>query len=237
MMEILHMSGVAFAGSGKIFNHLVFLGLMLLWTAPCLAADSFITLCYHDIPLKATVLEDVPKHIFVNHLEYLRTHGYTVISPDDIRAARKGFKTLPDRAVLLTFDDAYLSFYRFVLPLLKLYNYPAVLSVVTSWIGNNPNYFNKEMMSWEQIREAAKSELVYLASHTHKLHKAGFYNPIGNVEPATSTFIYSVKGVCTQSNIGGYRAHKYKQGKDSQQVQACHSVGGGGNHGKTFVKP
>lgn len=166
------------------------IAIVLLAVVPCGAADTFLTLCYHDIPSHASLPEDVPEHVFVNHLEYLRTNGYTVVSPDDILAAQKGLKPLPEKAVLLTFDDGYVSFYDFVLPVLKLYNYPAVLSVVTSWVEGTPGYVDKQLMNWEQIREAAQSDLVFVATHSHDLHKGGFLNPAGNVEPAGSTFLY-----------------------------------------------
>jgi biofilm PGA synthesis lipoprotein PgaB len=191
MMESQHMYGATFSALEKTFKILAHCIIIIFFALPCTASQTFLTLCYHDIPAKASVPEDVPRHIFVNHMEYLKKNGYSVISPDDIISARKGIKPLPERAVLLSFDDAYVSFYEFVYPILKLYNYPAVLSVVSSWIENKPDYVGKKkLMSWEQIREVANSELVKIASHSHDSHKGIFYNPFGNVEPAMSTFIY-----------------------------------------------
>lgn len=185
------MSGEGFVLFEKISEKIAIVLCVILLTFPCGAAESFLVLCYHDIPKKAILPEDVPQHLFVKQLEYIKTHGYEVISPDDIRAARRGSKSLPPKSVLLTFDDAYLSFYDFVFPVLKLYDYPAVLSVVTSWIGKKPDYVkNKGLMSWKQIEEVAQSELVYIASHTHDLHKGVMANPAGNKEPATSALIY-----------------------------------------------
>ena len=185
------MCGEGSVLSERIIRILVIVFLTLNFAFPCSAEDSFLVLCYHDIPKRATVPEDVPQHIFVKQLEYLKTHGYNVISLDDIQAARKGLKSLPKKSVLLTFDDAYLSFYDFVYPMLKLYNHPVVLSIVTSWIDKKPVYVGKkELMSWEQIEEVVNSGLVYCASHTHDLHKRVVCNPSGNIETATSTFIY-----------------------------------------------
>ena len=114
------------------------------------------------------------------------------MSPADILAASRGAKTLPEKAVLLTFDDAYESFYRFVYPALRLYNIPAVLSVVTSWIDNPETsaYKTKRFMSWPQIREVADSGLVTVASHSARLHRLLQANPVGNVEPAPAAFLY-----------------------------------------------
>lgn len=186
------MYGAVISGSRRIFKVLVIAACLLLAVQPAGAADTFLALCYHDIPEKTSVLEDVPRSVFVKQLEYLKTHGYAVVSPEDILAARKGLRPLPDKAVLLTFDDAYRSFYDFVYPVLRLYGYPAVLSVVTSWIEQRPDYVkDKELMSWEQTKEVVSSDLIYAASHSHDLHTGVIANPQGNEEAAGSAFIYA----------------------------------------------
>ncbi|MBU3947337.1 MAG: poly-beta-1,6-N-acetyl-D-glucosamine N-deacetylase PgaB [Proteobacteria bacterium] len=176
----------------KISRVAIYAVIVLLFAWPCVASEKYMVLCYHDIPVKASDSMDVAQHIFVNHLEYLKSNGYTIINPDDIMAAQKGIKPLPEKAVLLTFDDAYISFYQFVYPILKLYGYSAVLSVVCSWIEKKPEYVgNKDLMSWKQIKEMAESGRVYIASHSNDSHKGLTYNPAGNTEPAMSTFAYS----------------------------------------------
>lgn len=155
------------------------------------ANTSLIILCYHDIPRELKLDKyGVDQELFVRQIEYLRTHGYHFVSVDDILLAQKGEKELPAKAVLLTFDDAYKSFFTFVFPLLKLYNYPSVLSVVTSWIDNPPEGLPSELMSWQEINEVAKSNLVEVASHTHDLHKAIIYNPYENTGWAATSRLY-----------------------------------------------
>jgi biofilm PGA synthesis lipoprotein PgaB len=177
-------------GKGRII--LAVLAALLIAVSPAAAAESFITLCYHDIPASPVEKDDISQKDFINQIEYLRTHGFTFVSPADVLAASRGAKALPDKAVLLTFDDAYESFYRFVYPALRLYNIPAVLSVVTSWIDNPETsaYKTKRFMSWPQIREVAGSGLVTIASHSARLHRLLQANPVGNVEPAPAAFLY-----------------------------------------------
>lgn len=76
--------------------------------------------------------------------------------------AQAGKKPLPDKAVLLTFDDGYESFYRIVFPLLKEYNYKAVFAVVTSLVDQAPNSMvvfgdshiaRGAFVTWPQIKE------------------------------------------------------------------------------------
>ncbi len=131
---------------------------------------------------------------------WLKAKDFRPVSVDQIVASRNGGPRLPPRAVLLTFDDAYKSQYLRAFPLLKQYNYPALLGVVTSWTDTPagqpvrishksvmpPDYF----MSWENLREMADSGLVEVASHTHDLHHGALANPQGNELPAASAHLY-----------------------------------------------
>jgi biofilm PGA synthesis lipoprotein PgaB len=137
--------------------------------------------------------DDTKVDEFIQQLDFFKASGYQAISIKDLQEAARGKKTLPDKAILLTFDDAYESFYEYAYPALKLYNYPAVLSVVTSWIeGRTPGiYKQKKFMTWDQIKEVADSGLITIASHSDDLHHFVDANPQGNVEPGPSTFIYN----------------------------------------------
>jgi len=170
----------------------IVLAVLFLAVAPAQAAETFITLCYHDIPETPVEKDDISQKDFINQIEYLRTHGFSFVSAADILAASRGGKPLPEKAVFITFDDAYESFYRFVYPVLRLYNIPAVLSVVTSWIDDPETsaYKTKRFMRWEQIREVADSGLVTVASHSARLHRMLQVNPVGNIEPAPAAFLY-----------------------------------------------
>src|ERR1700722_3010165 len=67
------------------------------------------------------------------HFDWLRSHGYHVISLQQLINARTEHGTLPDKAVLLTFDDGLRSTYTTVFPLLKAFKFPAVMAVVGAW--------------------------------------------------------------------------------------------------------
>lgn len=155
---------------------------------PC----EFMVLCYHSVP-PSTRPHDaygVPQNLFVEQMEYLYTHGYHAISIDDIIKAREGKYPLPAKSVLLTFDDAYISYYEFVVPVLEIYGYPSLLAVVGSWIDNPPDALAESLMTWDQIKTVARNDGVEIASHTYNLHRGIQYNPQGNMGPAVSVRAY-----------------------------------------------
>ncbi len=152
----------------------------------------FLVLTYHDIPFKASPGNrySVSQHRFVEQMEYLHTHGYTPVSLDAIMKANEGKQVLPNNPVLLTFDDAYISYYEFVVPILEKYGYPSVLAVVGSFIDNPPKDLPEPLMDWDQIKKVAANKLVEVISQSYDLHKGIRYNLQGNVGPAATVFAY-----------------------------------------------
>jgi len=164
---------------------------------------SFITLSYHEVRDEIRDYPDpyaVDSASLVRQFAWLRGNGYSPVSLDEIIAARRGGKPLPKRAVLLTFDDAYLSFYTRVYPILREFNFPAVLAVVGRWIdnpqselmlyGETESVHDASFATWNQLREMADSGLIELASHTYDLHRGIPANPQGNLSPAATTRAY-----------------------------------------------
>jgi len=151
--------------------------------------DDFLVLCYHDVPRVVsndTMAVDLGS--FVQQLEYLRTHGYNFVGARDILAAHRGTTNLPERAVMLTFDDGYLSFRDHVVPILDEYGYPSLLAICSSWLDNRPPAdLTAPLMSWADVRAVASNDLITVASHSHDLHKAVLYNPQGNTGHATAS--------------------------------------------------
>ncbi len=148
----------------------------------------FLVLCYHAVLAKAPPNDShaVSQNLFVEQMEYLYTHGYNAISLDDIIKASQGKQDLPHNPVLLTFDDAYVSYHDFVLPILERFGYPSVLAVVGTWIDHPPEDLPEPLMDWDQIRKLSNSALVEVVSHSYDLHKSIQYNTQGNLGAAVS---------------------------------------------------
>jgi biofilm PGA synthesis lipoprotein PgaB len=157
-------------------------------------------LSYHEVAEPA--LARVPAYAvtpteFVRQMDWLRNHGYHFVAVDDVLAARGGKQPLPEKAVLVTFDDGYQSVYDHAWPVLKLLRIPAVVNVVGGWLEEKAKVdfdgrelARSDLMSWKALREMTESGLVEIGSHTFDLHRGIQGNPQGNMEPAGTTRRY-----------------------------------------------
>jgi peptidoglycan/xylan/chitin deacetylase (PgdA/CDA1 family) len=118
---------------------------------------------YHDIVSVKQVDWDVTPEELVQHFQAIQDAGMTPISMDRLVDHLRMGTSLPDKPVLLTFDDNYLGQYQYAFPLLKQYNYPAVWSVHTGYVGKLEG---KPKATWDQLREMHQSGLITIASHT-----------------------------------------------------------------------
>jgi len=176
----------------KFYSRLIVALLALASNA--LPASELTVLTYHDIVAEpGDDMYAVSRSAFVAQMDKLESQGYQPISLNTLERVIKKQISLPNKAVLLTFDDGLKSYSDFVAPILKIYGYPSVLSVVSGWVdGNNtpPEYHNK-LLSWPNLRELQKSQLVEIISHSHNLHTGVQSNPQGNYAPAGVTRVYS----------------------------------------------
>jgi len=180
----------------------VFLVVLLNVVTPVsvLAAENpFQVLAYHDV--RDIVADDFDSDQYaistanlIDHFTWLKLNDFNVVSVDDILAAQRGEHSLPDRAVLITFDDGLKSVATHVLPLLELFDYPAVVSIVTNWIESDPGVSQggrmltrDDFLTWDQLQELAAHELIEIGSHSHDLHRGITGNPQGNEQPAGIT--------------------------------------------------
>jgi len=118
---------------------------------------------YHDITATKDVEWDVTPEDLEKHFQALQDGGYTPITMDRLVNHLRTGSQLPEKPVLLTFDDNYIGQYKYAFPLLKKYNYPAVWSVHTRFVGTAGQ---KPKATWDQLREMQKSGLITIASHT-----------------------------------------------------------------------
>jgi peptidoglycan/xylan/chitin deacetylase (PgdA/CDA1 family) len=84
---------------------------------------------------------------FEQQLQYLKENKYTVFTFGEAVAKWENQESFPDKSLILTVDDGYLSFYTGGFPLLKKYGFKATVFVQTGTVGGG------DFMSWQQIKE------------------------------------------------------------------------------------
>lgn len=180
------------------------------WERTPLTADhqwpknSFLVLGYHDVEDGAADQRylSVRTSALSDQMAWLRDNGYQPISVQQILDAHDGKIVLPEKAVLLTFDDGYSSFYTRVWPLLKAYNWPALWAPVGSWVDAPANKkvdfgglmtARDKFATWKMVEEMGKSPLVEVGAHTWNSHFGAEANPQGSKEPAVANRLYDKK--------------------------------------------
>lgn len=116
-------------------------------------------LVYHHIaepPEKAGGAESdyyVSPASFEEQLRYLSESGYQSVSLSALHNYLEAGEPLPDRPVILTFDDGYIDNFTVALPLLVKYGFTATFFLVTDPIdGKYPGY-----ITWAQVEEIIRS--------------------------------------------------------------------------------
>lgn len=97
---------------------------------------------------------------FDQQMKYLFDNGYTTITPDQLLAHMKYGKPLPEKPVMITFDDGYLDNYTTAYPILKKYEQKAVFFLITGYIGVDPRFMN-----WQQAKEMSDNGMS-MQAHT-----------------------------------------------------------------------
>ncbi|UBF26845.1 polysaccharide deacetylase family protein [Kovacikia minuta CCNUW1] len=123
---------------------------------------------YHDIRPDKQVFFDVTPEEFEHHLKLIQQKGLTPITMDQLVIHLRTGLPLPEKPILLTFDDGYEGHYTYAYPLLKKYGYPAVFSIYTDKIEKQ---LGRKPVTWEQLKEMVADPLVTIASHsvTHRV--------------------------------------------------------------------
>lgn len=122
---------------------------------------------YHDVVKergKGSVWFDITTKEFEEQLAFFQEVGAEPISIQQLYLHLTKGEPVPEKAIVLTFDDNYQGFYDNAYPLLKQYNYPAAMFVHTDYVGQKASDHPK--MDWETLKELDAEGLVTIGSHT-----------------------------------------------------------------------
>lgn len=165
-----------------IFMGVVIIGLMLvaggqIWqekqeeeTLPVSAVTveqdnrAVLVLNYHKIANEHKSLS-VTLDDFEQHMKWLQEYGFTCITPGQLYDFVANGADLPEKPVLITFDDGYKDNYTNAFPIMKKYGMKGTIFVVTGFLGVYDNY-----LTWDQAKELLEAGF-NIESHTYS-HKS-----------------------------------------------------------------
>ncbi|MFI5329385.1 MAG: polysaccharide deacetylase family protein [Candidatus Rokuibacteriota bacterium] len=120
-------------------------------------------LTYHNLGEQAKGRLVLAAASFREQMRYLKTNGYRVVSLADFVEFTRLNRQLPQRAVVLTFDDGYHAFKDHAYPVLKELGFTATLFIYTDWVGAG-----RAALSWTELRELAAAGMdIQAHSKTH----------------------------------------------------------------------
>ena len=120
-------------------------------------------LTYHNLGEQAKGRLVLAAASFREQMRYLKTNGYRVVSLADFIEFSRLNRQLPQKSVVLTFDDGYRAFKDHAYPVLKELGFTATLFIYTDWVGAG-----RGALSWAELRDlAAEGFDIQAHSKTH----------------------------------------------------------------------
>jgi len=134
-------------------------------------------LMYHKVDTIAHSEWWVSTALFARQMDALKAYGYATISLKEYLRFRESPARMPERPVIITFDDGYKNIFTEAAPVLKERGMSATLFITTGLIGDNEqerrtnnwdrpdSQFRADHLIWPEIK-ALHEEGFEIASHT-----------------------------------------------------------------------
>ena len=132
---------------------------------------------YHHLSLKPRLWNDYVLSVeqFESDLKYLRDAGYESVTMSELLRWYDGEFELPERPVMITFDDGFESTLHYGAPLLERYGFKAVMAIVgvvaDEYTEHPDHMLDYSYLDWTALGEAPGIELFELQCHTYDMHK------------------------------------------------------------------
>lgn len=131
---------------------------------------------YHNIDTNKDNLNEItiPPEKFKEDMLKIKEAGYNTIFFKDLLNYVNGISTLPEKPIIIIFDDGYLSNYEYAYPILKELEMKATISII-GWSVGRSKYIHIDKninphFTWEQAKEMYDSGYVDIQSHSYDMH-------------------------------------------------------------------
>ncbi len=113
---------------------------------------------------------------FEEHMKALKENGYNAITCSDLISYAENGTKLPNKPILITFDDGYQSNYEYAYPILKKYGLKGTIFVIGSFFGSD-TYKDTDMkiiphFGMSEAQEMVDSGVIEIQSHTYDMHQS-----------------------------------------------------------------
>ncbi len=139
---------------------------------------------YIDVPIIMyhSILKDpsrsnkytVTPAVLEEDLKYIKDKGYTTVTIADLISYVYDDSSLPEKPIVLTFDDGHYNNYGYLFPLLEKYDMKAVISIVGSYTDKftetDEANLNYSYLRWKDIKELMDTGRIEFQNHTYNLH-------------------------------------------------------------------
>ena len=132
-------------------------------------------LMYHHLSEDVTNSEMVSPEQFEAQIRALSEAGYTGVSFDELQGYVLRGEPLPEKPVVITFDDGYLSNYTLAYPILQKYGMKATIFAIGVSFGKDhykdTDYAMTPHFGAAEAKEMTDSGLISIQSHTYDMHQ------------------------------------------------------------------
>ena len=129
---------------------------------------------YHSVLKSRSGKYIVHPETLESDFKYIQSKGYTTITMTNLIDYVYNDVALPEKPIIISFDDGYYNNLSYAVPLLHKYNMKAVISIVGQYTNTfsksdeaNPNYGH---LRWKDINELITDGCVEFQNHTYNLH-------------------------------------------------------------------
>ncbi|ARD44423.1 polysaccharide deacetylase family protein [Colwellia sp. PAMC 21821] len=185
----------------------------------CLHFTSFSTviLQYHHVSEDTPASTSIAPKQFDKHMQFLQDNNFKVIALSTLVDAIKEKKSLPDKTVVITFDDAYIDILTQGKPILDKHGFPFTIFINPGMVGQNTSHF----LSWQQLKAMADDGVIIANHGMH--HDSLARTPLGMTTQAwlakNSESLLRAEKIIEAETGQSWRYFAYPYGEFSPEVQ------------------
>ncbi len=155
--------------------------------------ESVPILMYHGVVTeRATLGTNTQRSVFIKQMEMLKAEGYNTISIAEYDLFRKGKFNLPNKPIILTFDDGRKDSYYTVDEVLKKLGFKGTLFVASIKANNNDPFY----LNWSELKKIQETGRWEIEAHGRKSHEQVVIDANGSTGSfLTSRIYYPGKGL------------------------------------------